>query len=55
MAEKTLAELQALHQRMETDVRRSLRMDPGGLTHFSPLVRNMRAVEEQIKSHPDRK
>lgn len=50
--QRPLAELQALHDRLETDVRRSRRIDPDGLTNFSPLVRNLRAVEEQIKNYP---
>jgi hypothetical protein len=51
--QQKLSELMALHDRLETDVRRSRRIDPDGLTNASPLVRNLRANEEQIRNHPD--
>jgi hypothetical protein len=53
--QKSLAELQAYHDRLLTDVRRSRNMDPYGLTNNSPLVQNLNRVVEQIKNHPDKK
>jgi dsDNA-specific endonuclease/ATPase MutS2 len=47
--EKTLPELQAWHNRLITDVRRSRQIDELGLTNNSPLVRNLRDCERQIK------
>jgi hypothetical protein len=49
MAEKTLQELEALHQRLRGDVQRSTQIDRHGLTNNSPLVRNLRTVEEELR------
>ncbi len=49
MTDKTLAELEAYHKRLLTDVRKSVQLDPGGLTNHTPLVKNLRTVEEQIR------
>jgi hypothetical protein len=49
MTEKTLQELEAYRNRLQTDVRRSQAIDPDGLTRNTPLMRNLRTVEEQIR------
>jgi len=49
MAEKTLAELQAYHARLLTDVRKSQQVDQLGLNRNTPLVRNLRECERQIR------
>jgi hypothetical protein len=48
MAEKTLAELQAYHDRLIKDVRRSQLVDQNGLNNRSPLIKNLRECERQI-------
>jgi hypothetical protein len=47
---KTLQELEAYHARLITDVRRSQALDPSGLNHHTPLLKNLRKVEEQIRA-----
>jgi hypothetical protein len=49
MTEKTLQELEAYHNRLVHDVQRVNAIDPGGLNRNTPLVRNLKAVEEQIR------
>jgi len=45
---KTLEQLEALRQRLETDIRRSTNLDPGGLNRNTPLVRNYDQVQRDI-------
>jgi len=49
MAEKTLQELEAYHQRLVHDVQRVNAVDPGGLNRNTPLVRNLQKVEEELR------
>lgn len=48
MKEKTTEELQQLHNRLVVDVSRSRVQDRDGLSQNSPLVRNLRNVEEEL-------
>ena len=48
MAQKTLAELESLKNRLESDITRSKIMDSSGLTKNSPLVRNFEQVKKDI-------
>lgn len=49
MTDKTLQELEAYHRRLVGDVQRVNALDPNGLNRNTPLVRNLHAVEEQIR------
>jgi hypothetical protein len=46
--QKTKAELEALKNRLESDITRSKIIDSGGLTKNSPLVRNFEQVKKDI-------
>jgi hypothetical protein len=48
MTDKTLAELEAYHKRLLTDVRKSQLVDQFGLTNHTPLMKNLRECEKQI-------
>jgi hypothetical protein len=50
MTQKTLEELQALQNRLETDIRRSRNADPDGLSRNSPLLKNYEQVQKDIKT-----
>lgn len=49
MTDKTLEELTAYHNRLKGDVQRVQALDPNGLNRNTPLIRNLMAVEEQIR------
>ena len=46
--QKTLAELEALKQRLQTDINRSRQLDANGLTRNSPLLKNFEQVQKDI-------
>lgn len=48
MTTKTLAELEALRDRMEADIRRSRLIQADGLTRNTPLIRNYEQVKKDI-------
>ena len=45
---RTLEELQALKNRLESDINRSRLMDPNGLSRNSPLLNNFEQVKRDI-------
>lgn len=45
---KSLQELEALRERLEADVRRSRLQQVDGLTHNTPLMRNLEQVKRDI-------
>ncbi len=47
--EQKLQELESYKQRLEQDVRRSRNMSPFALENNSPLVRNLKKVNEDIR------
>lgn len=48
MSNKTIEELEALKQRLESDINRSRIMDSGGLKNTDPLMRNFEQVKKDI-------
>jgi hypothetical protein len=48
MTTKTLQELEALKNRLESDINRSRMIDSGGLRKTDPLVRNFEQVKRDI-------
>jgi hypothetical protein len=48
--DKTVEELEAYRVRLEQDIRRSRNIDPHGLSHNSPLVKNHEQVLRDIAS-----
>lgn len=46
---KTLQELEAYKHRLEVDIRRSRIVDMDGLTNNTPLIRNYKNVQEEIR------
>lgn len=45
---KTLQELEALKNRLESDINRSRILDSNGLNNTSPLIRNFEQVKKDI-------
>ena len=45
---KSLEELEALKNRLETDIKRSRLLDADGLSKHSPLLRNFESVKQEI-------
>lgn len=46
--ERTLQELEALRNRLDTDIKRSRQLDTNGLTRNSPLLKNFEQVNKDI-------
>ena len=49
MNTRTLEDLQALEQRLSSDVSRSRMQDQDGLSSNSPLMRNLKSVQQEIR------
>jgi len=48
MTQKTLQELEAYRDRLQADVRRSRLLQVDGLTHNTPLIKNLEQVQRDI-------
>ena len=55
MSEKTLAELEALQNRLQSDINRSGLIDANGLSRHSPLMRNFEQVKKDIANLKENK